>query len=122
MKVKGWFPAVTAWRLAMVAMAISLLTPIVWAIWWVPFSKTMPAMFKGWVPQDLWEIWPLAAFPAGFALVTYLMFKAGMMKSAGPSLRYPLRSDLTNHEYYEQVDRRMIKPLKLEHPMPHAPK
>lgn len=111
MKFKGLFPAVTASRLAMVAMAVSLLTPIAWAVWWVPLSKNMPAILQGRVPSVLWETWPLALFPAGFALMTYLMFKAGMMKSPGRSIQYPLRPELTNEEYYEQIDQRRIRPL-----------
>lgn len=112
LKLKGLFPAVTPYRLAMVALAISLITPIVWGIWWVPLSKEMPEILQGWVPRLLWETWPLAIFPAGFALVTYLMYKAGMMKSEGQFLRYPLHPELSNHEYYEQIDHRLIKPLR----------
>ncbi|MGO9402577.1 MAG: hypothetical protein ACLPVW_03800 [Terriglobales bacterium] len=112
MKFKGSFPAVTAWRLAMVAIAVSLLTPIAWAIWWVPVSKKVPAMLQGRVPSVLWETWPLALFPAGFALVTYLMFQAGMMKSPGRTIQYPLRPDLTNQEYYERIDNGRIRPLR----------
>jgi hypothetical protein len=112
MRFKSVFPAVTAWRLAMVAMVVSLLTPIVWAIWWVPLSKEIPSMLQRWVPRVVWETWPLALFPAGFALMTYLMFKAGMMKSSGRSIQYPLRPELTNQEYYKQIDQRKIRPLR----------
>jgi len=110
MKLKGVFPAVTAWRLAMVAMAVSLLTPIGWAIWWVPLARQTPSLWG--MPSIVWETWPLALFPAGFALMTYLMFKAGMMKSGGESAPYPLHPELPNKEYYDRIDRGIIKPLK----------
>jgi len=110
MKLKGVFPAVTAWRLAMVAMAVSLLTPIGWAIWWVPLARQTPSLWG--MPSIVWETWPLALFPAGFALMTYLMFKAGMMKSGGESAPYPLHPELPNKEYYNRIDRGIIKPLK----------
>ena len=41
------FPAITPLRLVYVAIAVSLVAPFAWGIWWVPISKTIPPVFGG---------------------------------------------------------------------------
>ena len=65
-----------------VALAVALLTPIAWGIFWAtqPVSDHIPVFLQAAFTPEQWKFGPLAWFPAALALATYLAWKAGWTK------------------------------------------
>ena len=80
--MKSRLPAITPERLVLVALAVMLLTPIAWGLLWAtqPISDNIPVFLQAVFTPQQWKFGPLAWFPAGFAVATYAMWKAGWIK------------------------------------------
>ncbi len=70
-------PKITAGRLLFVSVAVFLVAPFLWAVWWIPCYAEHPLWcFRGvWWTQALWYCGPIIAFPCAMACMTYFAWK-----------------------------------------------